>query len=314
MTLSIVIPVYNSVKYLPSCIDSLQRFREKNKHISCDIVIVDDGSTDGSGELCDSYARKVNGLKIIHQNNSGVSIARNTGLDHAVGDWIWFVDSDDEVVDEAVTIPECDTIFFGSTWFDNTTTKSYPETNDLESEKNDFLQRHYSFLNQTMWFRRDVLERYNIRFTPGVKMGEDLELQYKYLLICSKPVSKTDNLYRYRVVEGSATRNPSSDRNIVKDSETVLKNLLAFIKENNIREEAWFAARLQRMVKTMLLSMKALGRAEQKASHVVLRGIMDGFSECGYEWTKSATMRLAYRSVRCYEISNSIYLKLRNIK
>lgn len=91
--LSIIIPVYQAKKYLGKCTDSVlnQSFSD------FELILVDDGSSDGSEKICDEYARKDNRIKTIHQKNQGVSSARNTGLEHASGEYIAFVDADDWV-------------------------------------------------------------------------------------------------------------------------------------------------------------------------------------------------------------------------
>ena len=88
---SIIVPVYNVKKYLPKCVDSLvnQSFKD------IEIILVDDGSTDGSGDVCDQYTVIDKRVKVIHQENSGQGSARNRGLDIAKGEWIGFVDADD---------------------------------------------------------------------------------------------------------------------------------------------------------------------------------------------------------------------------
>lgn len=89
--LSIIVPVYNAQKYLKDCLNSILRIKEKE----LEVIIVDDGSTDESGRICDEYAKRDERVKVIHQKNSGVSSARNKGISIAVGEWILFVDSDD---------------------------------------------------------------------------------------------------------------------------------------------------------------------------------------------------------------------------
>ena len=91
--LSIVIPVYNVKQFLRDCLDSM--FAQNVPKSSYEIICVDDGSTDGSGAILDSYAQAADNMTVIHQENGGVSKARNAGLDHAVGQYIWFVDADD---------------------------------------------------------------------------------------------------------------------------------------------------------------------------------------------------------------------------
>ena len=91
--LSIIVPVYNVEKYLARCIDSIlaQTFTD------FELILVDDGSTDNSGEICDEYAGKDPRIIVIHKENGGVSSARNHGLDIARGEYITFVDSDDQI-------------------------------------------------------------------------------------------------------------------------------------------------------------------------------------------------------------------------
>jgi glycosyltransferase involved in cell wall biosynthesis len=89
--ISVIIPVYNVRQYLDQCLNSLAEQTYKN----LEIILVDDGSTDGSSEICDSYSEKDERFKVIHQNNAGVSSARNAGLNAVSGEWIMFMDADD---------------------------------------------------------------------------------------------------------------------------------------------------------------------------------------------------------------------------
>lgn len=94
--ISVIIPVYNVSNYLAQCLESVLGQTYTNLQIIC----VDDGSTDGSGEICDFYAKKDSRLQVIHQKNAGAGAARNTGLSFAEGDFIGFVDSDDYIAVE----------------------------------------------------------------------------------------------------------------------------------------------------------------------------------------------------------------------
>ncbi len=114
--ISVIVPVYNVEKYLSECVDSLINQTYNN----LEIILVDDGSKDNSGKLCDVFAKKDNRIKVIHKQNEGLGMARNTGLDNATGDYVLFVDSDDYL--ELDCIGECvdfslknniDILFFG---------------------------------------------------------------------------------------------------------------------------------------------------------------------------------------------------------
>ncbi|WP_435770415.1 glycosyltransferase family 2 protein [Nocardioides sp. SYSU DS0651] len=98
--ISVIVPVYDVASYLPACLDSLlaQRHRE------LDVVVVDDGSTDGSGALADQYAARDDRVRVVHVPNGGLGAARNTGLRHARGDYLAFADSDDVVPPDALAV------------------------------------------------------------------------------------------------------------------------------------------------------------------------------------------------------------------
>ena len=95
---SIVIPIYNVEKYLNECVDSVivQTYHD------LEIILVDDGSTDNSGKLCDEYKKIDDRIKVIHQKNGGLSAARNTGMDSAIGEYLYFLDSDDYIEPQTV--------------------------------------------------------------------------------------------------------------------------------------------------------------------------------------------------------------------
>ena len=107
---SVIVPVYGTESYLPACIDSICNQTYKN----IQIILVDDQSPDKCPEICDAYAEKDNRIIVIHQKNKGVSGARNTGLQNATGDYIMFVDSDDELYAEAVEVLLSDSDKYGA--------------------------------------------------------------------------------------------------------------------------------------------------------------------------------------------------------
>lgn len=98
MKVSIVLPVYNVQDYLEKCVDSIR----KQTYKDLEIILVNDGSTDNSGRICDELAKQDSRIRVIHQANGGVSVARNTGVKHATAEWLTFIDSDDYVTSDYI--------------------------------------------------------------------------------------------------------------------------------------------------------------------------------------------------------------------
>ena len=98
--ISVIVPIYNNEKYLAKCIDSIlvQEYRD------FELILIDDGSRDGSGSICDQYAIQDERIVVIHQKNKGVSVARNKGLSIARGNYVTFIDSDDWVMPEYLSV------------------------------------------------------------------------------------------------------------------------------------------------------------------------------------------------------------------
>ena len=119
--ISVIVPVYNAEKYLRRCIDSIlaQTFTD------FELLLIDDGSTDSSGKICDEYAKKDRRIRVFHKENGGVSSARNVGLSHLRGNWVYFVDSDDYLspqhLQNYVNYLDADIIYQGYRLFDEMT-------------------------------------------------------------------------------------------------------------------------------------------------------------------------------------------------
>lgn len=97
---SIIVPVYNVEQYLPSCIDSIL----SQSYYDFELILVDDGSTDGSGVVCDTYAQKDGRIRVFHKKNGGASSARNVGIVNVTGEWLCFVDADDELLPNGLKV------------------------------------------------------------------------------------------------------------------------------------------------------------------------------------------------------------------
>lgn len=93
MSVSVIVPVFNTERFIRQCLDSIRQ----QTYGEFEVIVVDDGSTDRSGAICDEYAQEDTRFKVIHQSNGGVSVARQTGIDAAIGDYTIHIDPDDWV-------------------------------------------------------------------------------------------------------------------------------------------------------------------------------------------------------------------------
>ena len=213
MKLSIIIPAYNAEAYLPQCLDSILA----QKHQGCEVIVVDDGSTDGTAALLERYPD----VKIVHQENHGMSTARNRGLDEARGEYILFVDSDDLLTDGALAtlVAEFsgeDIIAFNARKLhDATGEQTYhptirePETTDGWSyfcrHRLEATDIHFVCIWQRAYRRRFLVDN-NLRFADGLRRAED-DLFTTQAMLYAKSVKTIANcLYTYRVRRGSITR------------------------------------------------------------------------------------------------------------
>lgn len=221
MTFSIVIPVYNVKDYLEKCVDSVLAQAQDDT----EIILVDDGSTDGeSGKICDRYANDYpQRIRVIHQENGGLGAARNTGIEHASGDYLLFLDSDDyllpgllERLRSMLAQMACDIIDFGFVVDENGTLK---ETHAGETGISEpfTLREHPEMLLvlPAAWrrlYRRDLFLRSCIRY-PSRVWYEDIRTTLKLFAEAESMISIPEAYYGYVVREGSITRNQNVARN-----------------------------------------------------------------------------------------------------
>lgn len=235
--ITIIIPIYNSANTLNRCVGSIlsQTFYD------WELLLIDDGSTDKSREICDEYATNDSRIQVFHKTNNGVSSARNIGLNNAKGDWITFIDADDYVkesylanlwehsqknVDLVISYAE---IHNG----DDINKESYPSkfVDDMNFEimfiENDM---HWHTSPWSKLYKRNIIEKHNLRFCEGMHIGEDAVFLYSYMLYSNKIYISNDTDYCYfAYTPGSLTKRVNS-----LDSEILAYNQIRTIVESMI--------------------------------------------------------------------------------
>ena len=188
--ISVIVPIYNAEQYLHRCIDSILA----QSYTDFELLLIDDGSKDDSGAICDAYAAKDSRVRVFHKENGGVSSARNLGLDHAQGEYVTFCDADDYVAPDWLAAyrkamaENVDLAIQGyySIEGENTIEKSLQPNQGTGVEVKRqlitslFSQEVYYYLWVKL-FRRDLIETHHIRFDEQSILGEDTQFISKYL-------------------------------------------------------------------------------------------------------------------------------------
>lgn len=212
---SVIVPVYNGELFLERAIESVIGQKEFAEN---ELILVDDGSTDSSPQICDKYVGLYNNIKVIHQKNSGVSVARNNGIDAAEGDWIFFLDSDDYLLEDAFdkmfSQGEADVMCARH----NTNSQEpsdyieffEPGKYDITSIENDLIQmlsssNQFFFACWAKMFKRSLIIENSIYFPVGRAYAEDMVFVYTYLRYCKSVSFVKDEVYFYFINENNAT-------------------------------------------------------------------------------------------------------------
>lgn len=304
--ISIIIPVYNVEKYLDRCMDSIINQTHKN----LEIILVDDGSTDSSGIICDKYLQKDKRIKVIHKENGGLSSARNAGLKKATGDYIGFVDSDDWVSQDFYSylynliikynagIAMCDyfiTDGFGIPEIEKEEIKEL-NNNDL---MNLFFRTKGERSNSSVWnrlYKKEIIN--DVQFPDGY-VNEDVFFSYFVFLKTERAILSNLSKYNYFINNQGITRGAlrNQDTNLYYVWDRVVEHAK---KSNSVYYENAVLNR-QRAIFTLL-------------SKYVVYGIQD-YDLFTNQWIKNETkqLRKAYwklMKTKFFDIKRKIVLSL----
>lgn len=260
--ISVIVPVYNSEKYLAKCIDSIL----SQSHSQLEVILVDDGSTDRSLDICKEYERTDKRISLVSQANMGVSGARNTGLKLAKGQYIGFVDSDDYIdktMYEELLKKHLSAYDFASCgWFYE---KERGEIEDETRGEDEDLENREDILfcifkdggcapnvcNKLL--RADVIKENEIFFPLDLRIGEDMVMLVEYLMHCNKGYYSKKALYHYVTREESAYHKRFVKGNFdssFKEEIEAHKRVLSFLDKGKVRRTF--------LVKTYYVSLRAM--------------------------------------------------------
>lgn len=241
LLISIIIPVYNAESFLVTCLESIL---QQTYHM-LDIIIINDGSTDKSGDIASQYVKKDSRIRLYHQSNLGPSAARNLGIQKAKGEYIQFVDADDFIKQDAVAklVHFCqsniDLIIFG--YHRNKQKGAIPISNGNYS-KSEFFRYIGLLYNQTILaspcnklYKHSIISKHRIRFQEEKAYGEDLLFNLEYLKHCKRVYMYNATLYIYRKHDKSLTN--SYIPNLFRQQQYLQQKVEQFLQaENNLTE------------------------------------------------------------------------------
>lgn len=284
--ISFIIPVYNVEKYLEDCIESIL----KQMTSECEIILIDDGSSDNSGEICDIYSKKQNGIKVYHKKNGGVSSARNLGIEKATGKYIAFVDADDIISECAVESllswvkdTDVDMCFLDAV-------KLYP---DLKEEPLDEpLDRRHIYKKDTGYvikylstkgkyrgsscsklFKYEFLINNNLRFPCNVAHAEDLT----FVRDCILEAQSFDYLpipyYKYRQNREGSCTNSIGDKSFFELAKFIddSVNILTKDKKAIDNKSLYFMNFVSYEFMILMYNMQYVSKSRKKEAHKIAR-------------------------------------------
>lgn len=245
--ISVVIPVYNSEKYVAKTIENIlnQTFKE------FELILVDDGSKDASGQICDTYAKKDKRIKVIHKQNGGICDARNKGLELAQGNYIMFSDNDDTM--ELTTLEEnynlitknnADIVKFGRKilYIENeeiyrTDFRKYEfSILELDSLKEKILDLIYDKVLVCIWdgiYKKEILTKFDTKFKKG---GEDIDFNLKILRNANKVILNDKIYYNHYIRKGVST-STKYDENRIKVTKSLMQSFKDIFRNLNITDK-----------------------------------------------------------------------------
>lgn len=239
---SMIVPVYNSEKTLSRCIDSIlnQTYRD------FELILLNDGSTDTSGEICDAYAKRDSRVRVVHKENTGVSDTRNRGIDLARGEYLQFLDSDDWITPDATTLfvrtateQQCDMVIsqFYRVIGEHVSQKGAIDEDglmDRSTYANHMMQKPADFYYGVLWnkfYKRSIITEHRLRMDQSISWCEDFMFNLEYVRHTQTIYAMKVPVYYYVKTKGSLVSQGMSMKKMIRMKRTVFACYNDFYKD-----------------------------------------------------------------------------------
>lgn len=252
---SIIVPVYKAESFLSRCVDSILN----QEYHDFELLLVDDGSPDSSGDICDTYAANDSRVQVIHQPNSGVSAARNHAIDEAHGTYLQFLDSDDWITPDATKLLvraaedfQADLIIadFYRVVGERVSHKGDIDEDEVLSRETfaeHMMENPADYYYGVIWnklYRKDLIDQYHLRMNPDISWCEDFMFNLEYIRHANRFYALKTPIYYYVKTKGSLVTQGASISNTIKMKLSVFEYYNNFYK-NILDEEEYERNRLQ---------------------------------------------------------------------
>ena len=238
-TVSIIVPVYKVEDYIRECLDSILA----QTYPYFELILVDDGSPDNCGRICDDYAKGDNRIKVVHKVNGGISSARNAGLEVAKGEWIMHVDGDDwiepdmiESLIEAAQITGADMVIGDFVKYGPSA--GYNKLPTWSSDKKKSMTNYIAYVMTTIWgsiAKRSLYADHSLKSPDGISYCEDFHLIVRLCHFANKIVNVHRPFYHYRYRTTSIMSNMNGKTEA--DEQWVYQDTIRFFKEQGVYED-----------------------------------------------------------------------------
>ena len=272
--ISVIIPVYNVGKYLRECLDSVLA----QTYANYEVIMIDDGSTDTSGAICDEYAEKNARFRTVHKENCGLSVARNTGMATAKGEFVYFLDSDDLIEPAAfdslvasIGSADADFVYFEAESFCDDgrdapqgylRDRDYGTLDGIKAFETLARAKDFKTAVPTYFWKRRFLEENGLSFHPGI-LYEDL--LFSFAAFCKVKTASHCHLtlYKRRIREGSIVTSKPGKKNL-ESMLTVFSEVVRIASDNEVADREDVINYIARCGMRVIELFSGLGSAEKE--------------------------------------------------
>lgn len=317
--LSIIVPVYNVEAYLKLCISSILN----QPYQDYEAILIDDGSSDSSGVICDEFSHNDKRIKVFHKENSGVSATRNLGIDKACGKWITFVDADDELLPDALN----KLMNYAKGGYDLIELSHYMvKDNQILTPKRAneskiiSKKEFYTLFFNYPWYayhgyvyakiyRKDILNKNKIRFVEDIYYKEDGLFICQYVAHCKNILISTEPVYKYNIRENSAVSTYNKQLDKKSFSHIIAStSIYKIIKQQNLGNELNIAAK-NRICYSYNILKSAYKKSQTKDYELLKK------TEIIFKENASNTFYLKYSFIeKLHKLKRQIYLILKFLR